>query len=132
MEYRGVRYAIRIGIARLQWQEAVYLPDKELPKETTVVGTRQNAEIAASSIIDAWLKKRSGGRDSGCPWSRAYVHARAREIIEEFPLGSTIDCALCPEKNCWRATIPGDDLARPASLGACVEQRDGTVHFGQR
>jgi hypothetical protein len=38
---------------------AVYLPDKELPKETTVLGARQNAEIAATSIIDAWLKKRS-------------------------------------------------------------------------
>jgi hypothetical protein len=59
MEYRGVRYAIRIGIARGQWQVAVYLPDEELPKETAVVGTRREAEIAASSIIDAWLKKRS-------------------------------------------------------------------------
>ena len=62
MEYRGVRYAIRIGIAREQWQAAIYLADKELPKETTVVGARQNAEIAASSIIDAWLKKRPGAR----------------------------------------------------------------------
>jgi hypothetical protein len=58
MEYRGVRYAIRIGIARGQWQVAVYLPDKEFPKETAVVGTRQAAEAAASSIIDAWLKER--------------------------------------------------------------------------
>jgi hypothetical protein len=58
MEHRGVRYAIRIGIARCQWQVAVYLPDKELPKETTVVGTRRDAEIAAGSIIDAWMKQR--------------------------------------------------------------------------
>jgi hypothetical protein len=58
MEYRGVRYVIRIGIARERWQVAVYLPDKELPKEATVVGTRREAEIAASSIIDAWLKRR--------------------------------------------------------------------------
>jgi hypothetical protein len=57
MEHRGVRYAIRIGIARDQWQVAVYLPDKKPPKETAVVGTRRDAEIAASSIIDAWLKK---------------------------------------------------------------------------
>jgi hypothetical protein len=28
-----------------------YFPDKEFPKETTVVGTRQAAEAAASSII---------------------------------------------------------------------------------
>ena len=57
-KYRGVRYAIRIGIAREQWQVAIYLADKELPKETTVVGTRRDAEIAASRIIDAWMKKR--------------------------------------------------------------------------
>jgi hypothetical protein len=58
MEYRGVRYAIRLGITRGQWQVAVYLPDKELPKETTVVGTRQAAKIAATKIINAGLKKR--------------------------------------------------------------------------
>ena len=48
---------------------------------------------------------------------RARARGRAREIIEEFPLGSTIDCALCPEKN-WRASMPiaGDDPAPPASL----------------
>jgi hypothetical protein len=37
---------------------AIYLADKELPKETTVVGTRREAEIAANRIIDAWMKKR--------------------------------------------------------------------------
>jgi hypothetical protein len=57
MEHRGVRYAIRIGIARGQWRVAIYLPDNELPKETTVVGTRRDAEIAANRIIDAWMKK---------------------------------------------------------------------------
>jgi len=31
MEYRGVRFAIRMGIARGHWQVAVYLPDKESP-----------------------------------------------------------------------------------------------------
>jgi len=74
MEYRGVRYAIRLGIARGQWQVAVYLPDKELPKETTVLGARQNAEIAATSIIDAWLKKRSHkqGSPPTSPSCRSY------------------------------------------------------------
>jgi hypothetical protein len=51
-------YAIRIGIERGLWQVAIYLPDNELPEERTVVGARQDAEIAARSIIDAWLKKR--------------------------------------------------------------------------
>jgi hypothetical protein len=58
MEHKGVRYEIRIGIAREQWLVAIYLPDKKLPKERTVVGTRRDAEIEASSIIDAWLRKR--------------------------------------------------------------------------
>jgi hypothetical protein len=58
MEYRGVRYVTRIGIARGQWQVAIYLADKELPKEATVVGTRRDAEIVANRIIDAWMKKR--------------------------------------------------------------------------
>jgi hypothetical protein len=59
MEYRGVRYTIRIGITRGQWQVAIYLPDNELPKEKSVIGTRQDAEITARSIIDAWMTKRS-------------------------------------------------------------------------
>jgi hypothetical protein len=69
MEYRGVRYAIRIGIDKGRWQLAVYLPDSELLAEKPVIGTRQNAEIAAHAIIDAWLKSvyantwhRGGGR----------------------------------------------------------------------
>jgi hypothetical protein len=47
MEYRGVRYTIRIGIARGQWQVAIYFPNNELPEERPVVGTRRDAEIAA-------------------------------------------------------------------------------------
>jgi hypothetical protein len=58
MEYRGVRYAIRIGIDKGQWRLAVYLPDSELPAEKRVIGTRQDAESAARAIINAWLKRR--------------------------------------------------------------------------
>jgi hypothetical protein len=50
---------IRIGITRGQWQVAIYLPDNELPKEKPVIGARQDAEITAHSIIDAWMTKRS-------------------------------------------------------------------------
>jgi len=59
MEHKGIRCVIRIGIARGHWRAAIYLPDNELPEERTVVGTRQDAEIAAHSIIDAWLKNES-------------------------------------------------------------------------
>jgi hypothetical protein len=57
MEYRGVRYAIRIGINKRLWHLVVYLPDRESPAERPVIGRRQDAEIAACAIIDAWLKK---------------------------------------------------------------------------
>jgi hypothetical protein len=51
MEHKGIRYAIRIGIARGHWLVAIYLPDKELPEERTVVGTRQDADIALARSL---------------------------------------------------------------------------------
>jgi hypothetical protein len=59
MEHRGVRYEIRIGIAREQWRVAIHPPGNRLPKERTVFGTR-DALTAARSMINAWLKKHSG------------------------------------------------------------------------
>jgi hypothetical protein len=58
MEHRGVRYEIRKGIEREQWRAAIYLPGNRLSKERTVFGTREDAEITARSMINAWLKKR--------------------------------------------------------------------------
>jgi hypothetical protein len=59
MEHRGVRDVIRIGIASEGNGRWLFIfRAKEFPKETTVVGTRQAAEAAASAIINAWLKKR--------------------------------------------------------------------------
>jgi hypothetical protein len=57
MQYRGVRYAIRIGIAPGQWCVAIYPPDDAMPKEKPVFGTREDAASTARSIIDALLKK---------------------------------------------------------------------------
>jgi len=57
MEHRGVRYAIRIGIAREQWRVAIHFPDRGLPVERTVFGTREDAETEARSMINARLKK---------------------------------------------------------------------------
>jgi hypothetical protein len=59
MEHRGIRYAVRIGIARDQWRVAIYIPDKRLPVERTVFGTWKDAETEARSMINAWLKKQS-------------------------------------------------------------------------
>jgi hypothetical protein len=62
MQHRGVRYVIRIGIERERWRVAIHPPGnvlpKGLPKEKTVLGTREDAEIIARSMIDAWLRKR--------------------------------------------------------------------------
>ena len=57
MEHRGVRYAIRIGIERERWCVAIHFPDRGLPVERTVFGTRKDAETEARSMINAWLKK---------------------------------------------------------------------------
>jgi hypothetical protein len=57
MEHRGVRYAIRIGIQREQWRVAIYPSGNGLPKEKTVFGTWQDAEVTARAMINAWLKK---------------------------------------------------------------------------
>jgi hypothetical protein len=59
MEHRGIRYAIRMGIAREEWRLAIYLPGIGLPKERTVFGTREDAKIKARSMINEWLKKGS-------------------------------------------------------------------------
>jgi hypothetical protein len=65
MEHAGIRYAIRMGIAREEWRVAIYLPEIELPKERTVFGTREDAEITARSMINAWLKQqRSASKKS--------------------------------------------------------------------
>jgi hypothetical protein len=57
MEHRGVRYAIRQGIAPGQWCVAIYSPDDGVPKERPVFGTRKDAETIARSMINALVKK---------------------------------------------------------------------------
>jgi hypothetical protein len=57
MEYRGVRYIIKIGIAREQWRVAID-PAGGLPEEKTIFGRREDAESKARSMIDAWLRKK--------------------------------------------------------------------------
>ena len=64
MEHKGVRYAIRIGIAREEWRVAIHIPDKRLPVERAVFGTREVALTEARSMINAWLKKRDKARGS--------------------------------------------------------------------
>jgi hypothetical protein len=58
MEHRGIRYTVRIGIAREQWRVAIYPVGDGLPKEKTVSGTHEDAKITARSMINSWLKQR--------------------------------------------------------------------------
>lgn len=62
MEYRGIRYPLRIGIAREQWRVAIHVPGNRLPEEKTVFGTRKDAETTARSMINSWLKKHDEAR----------------------------------------------------------------------
>ncbi len=57
MEYKGIRYVLRSRINRRQWSIAIY-PGTEI-KEKNVTGTKEEAEVQAWSMIDAWLKERT-------------------------------------------------------------------------
>jgi hypothetical protein len=67
MEHRGVRYAIRQGIAPGQWCVAIYPQGDGMPKEKTVFGTREEAEATARSMINALLKKPSALKTPATP-----------------------------------------------------------------
>lgn len=56
MEYKGVRYVIRVGIERDQWCIAIHKAGNEL-QEKRVSGTREDAQFYARSMIDRWLQK---------------------------------------------------------------------------
>jgi hypothetical protein len=49
-------HAVRIGIASQQWRVAIYPPGGS-PKERTILGTFEYAEITARSMINFWLKQ---------------------------------------------------------------------------
>jgi hypothetical protein len=59
MEHRGIRYAIRIGIAPGRWCVAIYSQGNGLPKERTIFGTREEVEATARSMINALMKRRT-------------------------------------------------------------------------
>jgi hypothetical protein len=65
MRYKGIRYAIRIGIAPKQWCVVIYPPDDGIPKEKPMFGTREVAEGTARSMINALLKNAARGVSVG-------------------------------------------------------------------
>ena len=74
MKYKGVRYAILLGTARQEWRVAIYPVPNQLPKEKTVVGTGEDAEITAHSMIDAWLRKAASAKKAEQLVTKAEAH----------------------------------------------------------
>jgi hypothetical protein len=56
VEYKGIRYTIRVGIEREQWFVAIYPAGVELPGKL-ISGSREDAESQAHSMINSWLEK---------------------------------------------------------------------------
>jgi len=56
MDYRGIRYTIRLGITRQQWCVAIHPENAEII-EKAFTGARLQAELRARSMIDTWLKQ---------------------------------------------------------------------------
>ena len=61
MEYRGIRYTLRVGIERGQWFVAVY-PQGVETKANKVFGTREWAELEARRMIERRLDGKSRQR----------------------------------------------------------------------
>jgi hypothetical protein len=66
MEYRGIRYTIRVRVERDQWVVAIH-PDDVEQRGRVMNGNRKQAELLARSMIAKWLEERS-----------APVHRRSR------------------------------------------------------
>jgi hypothetical protein len=58
MEYRGIRYTLRLGIERQKWVIGIH-PHNVEPLEKVFTGTRLKAEQIAQSMIDAYWRPRN-------------------------------------------------------------------------
>ena len=56
MQYRGIRYTVRARIERGEWYVAIY-PDGAELRGKAVVGSREDAEFRAHSMISDWLRR---------------------------------------------------------------------------
>ena len=54
MEYKGIRYDIEIAPGPNEWAWVVHLPRE---RQGSVKGSRDRADIAAKSVIDAFCKE---------------------------------------------------------------------------
>jgi hypothetical protein len=61
MEYRGIRYTLRLGIERQKWAIGIHPHDTE-PVERVFKGTRLKAEQQAQVMIDAFRRRQDALR----------------------------------------------------------------------
>jgi hypothetical protein len=55
MEYRGIRYTIRVGIDRGQYRACIHPDGDEMPARQIFL-SREHAEAYARRMIDRWLQ----------------------------------------------------------------------------
>ena len=58
MQYRGIRYTLRLGIERQKWSIGIH-PHNAEPVEKIFKGTRLKAEQHAQSMIDTYRRQQS-------------------------------------------------------------------------
>jgi hypothetical protein len=56
MEYRNIRYTIRVRIEPGQWSVAIHPAGVEMAGKV-ITGTREYATLRAHSMVDRWLEK---------------------------------------------------------------------------
>ena len=98
VEHRGIRYAIRIGIARERWRVAILFPGTTLPKERTVSGTRKDAETAARSMINAWLEANAAQSLTAAFKQRGHnfmeLHSTIHEALVKEAMATGVDSTM--------------------------------------
>jgi hypothetical protein len=57
MEYRGIRYTIRVGIARGQYRAVIHPDEVEVPANKIFL-SRKDAEAYARRMINRWLERK--------------------------------------------------------------------------
>jgi hypothetical protein len=63
MEYRGIRYTLRLGIERQKWAIGIH-PHNAEPVEKAFKGTRLKAEHHAQSMIDTYKRRKLAVADA--------------------------------------------------------------------
>jgi hypothetical protein len=57
MEFKGIRYTLRVRAEREQWSVAIHPEGVEMAQKV-ITGPRESAELLAQSMIKKWLEKR--------------------------------------------------------------------------